>query len=463
MPPMRISPARGALAALALFAAFFWGFASSERGLPPSGTARLGYEQLLRAKRAADRLLGRDEAKPGGRWRRAGGGDGAGVDGAGGDGALTGEQAEAVEQLASLGYASGTQAPGTDAGGVVVHDESRAFAGPNLVVSGHAPEATLMDMSGRPLHRWSLDYWTAFPGTDVPRDREAATFWRRARLLDGGELLAIFEGHGLVKLDAASNPVWAYAGRAHHALDLDDEGRIWVLTREIRFLERIHPEKPVLEDFVAVLAPDGTELRKISVLEAFERSVYAPFLETRPEAGDIFHTNALEILDGAHAARVPAFRRGNLLISIHTLNVVAVLDPESRTIVWAMAGPWRHQHEPRLLANGNLLVFDNQGYGGQSQVIELDPVTQQVAWVFRGTPPSAFATELCGASERLPGGTTLITESERGRAFEVAADGTVVWEYRSPHRAGANGELVATLLEVVRLDPATPLDWVRGG
>ncbi|MGQ0721171.1 MAG: arylsulfotransferase family protein [Candidatus Eiseniibacteriota bacterium] len=461
---MRISPARGAIAALALFAAFFWGFASSERGLPPSGAARLGYEQLLRAKRAADGLLGRDETKPGGRWRRAGGEDGVAGTGEALTGeALTGEQLEAVEQLASLGYASGTQAPDTDAGGVVVHDESRAFAGPNLVVSGHAPEAVLLDMAGRELHRWSMDYWTAFPGTDVPRDREAATFWRRARLLDGGALLAIFEGHGLVKLDSASNLVWAYAGGAHHALDLDGSGNIWVLTREIRFLERIHAEKPVLEDFVAVLAPDGTEQRKISVLEAFERSVYAPFLEIMPEAGDIFHTNALEILDGAHATRVPAFRRGNLLISIHTLNVVAVLDPESGTIVWAMAGPWKRQHEPRLLANGHLLVFDNQGYGGKSQVIELDPVTQQVAWTYRGTPPSAFYTELCGASERLPNGTTLITESERGRAFEVAPDGAIVWEYLSPYRAGAKGDFVATLLEVVRLDPATPLDWVRGG
>jgi hypothetical protein len=457
MPPMRVSPARGVFAAFAIFAAFLWGFASSQLSLPPSGAARAVYERLLQIRRTAGGALGGNEAKPGGRWRRAAGGVGEG------DGALTGEQAEAVEQLASLGYASGTQAAGAGTGGVVVNDEARAFAGPNLVVSGHAPEATLMDMAGRPLHRWSMDYWTAFPGTDVPRDREAATFWRRARLLEGGALLAIFEGHGLVKLDAASNLIWAYSGRAHHALDVDSDGNVWVLTREIRFLDRIHPEKPVLEDFVAVLAPDGTELRKISVLEAFERSVYAPFLETMPEAGDVFHTNALEILDGAQAARVPAFRRGNLLISIHTLNVVAVLDPESGTVVWAMAGPWRRQHEPRLLANGNLLVFDNQGWGGRSQVIELDPVTQQVAWTYRGRPPAAFYTELCGASERLPGGTTLITESERGRAFEVAPDGAVVWEYRSPHRAGAKGDLVATLLEVVRIDPATPLDWTRGG
>jgi hypothetical protein len=46
----------------------------------------------------------------------------------------------------------------------------------------------------------------------------------------------------------------------------------------------------------------------------------------------------------------------------------------------------------------------------------------------------------------------LITESERGRAFEITPAGEVVWEFVSPHRGGRNSELVATLFELVRLD-----------
>ncbi len=42
-------------------------------------------------------------------------------------------------------------------------DTEKAWQGLNLVVSAHAPEATLMDMAGSVLHRWERDFWSAFP------------------------------------------------------------------------------------------------------------------------------------------------------------------------------------------------------------------------------------------------------------------------------------------------------------
>jgi hypothetical protein len=56
----------------------------------------------------------------------------------------------------------------------------------------------------------------------------------------------------------------------------------------------------------------------------------------------------------------------------------------------------------------------------------------------------------------LPNGNTLITESDRGRAFEITRSGRVVWEYYNPARAGERKELIATLFEVVRI-PARDL------
>jgi hypothetical protein len=438
---------RGILGGIVAAGAFLAGFAVNEARLPSYGAAKAVYDRVVGVKH----LLAGDGARSGpeGRWRPA----------PGDAGGLPGDQADAVEQLESLGYASGTQAA-RGSSGIFSHDSTRTWNGPNLVVSGHAPEAILMDMHGRSLHRWSLDFWTAFPGTDVPRDREPAQFWRRAWLLPDGDLLAIFEGNGLIRVDRDSRPVWTYDGRAHHDLDLAEDGRIWVLTRKVRFLPRIHPEKPVLEDLVTVLEPDGTEVREISVLEAFERSDYASLTEARPPAGDIFHTNSLEILDGRLADRIPAFRAGNLLISLHTLNVVAVLDPDEERIVWAVAGMWKRQHDPQVLRDGHLMVFDNQGRAGSSRVLVIDPMTQAIVWEYEGDPPSSFYTGLCGAAQRLPNGNTLITESEAGRAFEVTPAGETVWGFASPYRAGAEGALVATLLEVRRLAPETPLDWI---
>ena len=66
-----------------------------------------------------------------------------------------------------------------------------------------------------------------------------------------------------------------------------------------------------------------------------------------------------------------------------------------------------------------------------------------------------------GGVQRLANGNTLITESMGGRAFEVTRDGKIVWEFVSPHRAGDANELVAVLLDVVRLPPSFPLEWLH--
>jgi hypothetical protein len=43
----------------------------------------------------------------------------------------------------------------------------------------------------------------------------------------------------------------------------------------------------------------------------------------------------------------------------------------------------------------------------------------------------------------------------------VTPGGETVWEFVNPHRAGKHGNLIATLFDVVRLDPDFPLDWLE--
>jgi hypothetical protein len=37
-----------------------------------------------------------------------------------------------------------------------------------------------------------------------------------------------------------------------------------------------------------------------------------------------------------------------------------------------------------------------------------------------------------------------------------------VWEFYNPHRAGENGQYIATIFELLRLSPEFPTDWVPG-
>jgi arylsulfotransferase ASST len=341
---------------------------------------------------------------------------------------------------------------------VVERDAGAAYRGLNLYVSGHAAEAVLMDMAGKTLHRWRYPLRRLWP--ELAKDPEMAKleYFRRAHLYPNGDLLAIYEGQGLVKLDARSRVRWAYRGGIHHDLFVTENGLIYVLDREGRIIPRINRRRGVLEDFVTVLSPKGRLLRRISILECFESSPYADLVQAmRKRQGDIFHTNTLEVLDGRFAGLHPAFRKGNLLISVFMLNTVAVLDPDRRTVVWAKAGGWRHQHQPTFLDNGHLLVFDNTGASRErSRVIEMEPVSGRIIWQYGGTPEVDLFSRTLGSSQRLPNGNTLITESENGRALEVTPDGRTVWEFYNPHRAGEKNELVASLFEMVRLPPDFP-------
>ena len=209
--------------------------------------------------------------------------------------------------------------------------------------------------------------------------------------------------------------------------------------------------------------PTANLLKEVSILEAFERSPFrnAPHVRGYAPRGDLYHTNAVEVLDGRFADRIPAFREGNVLISMRTQSIVAVLDMVAGEIVWVASDLWRAQHDPKFLDNGNILVFDNKGAKGESRVVEFDPVSRELVWVYEGDRSNGFFTQMCGASHRLPNGNTLMTESDFGRAFEVTPSGEIVWEFVNPYRAGKRDNLIATLFDVLRLAPDFPLDWLE--
>jgi hypothetical protein len=364
-----------------------------------------------------------------GRWRRA-----AVVD-------------DEIARLEAIGYLDGSQqAPSRS--GVTVFDRERTMPGYNFVTSGHRPGADLMDLEGNVLHSWHRAYPGVFPGR---RKDPGSSYWRRAKLLENGDVIAIFEGRGMVRIDRNSRLVWAHYNRAHHDFVVRDDGHVVVLTRAGR---KPAPDGPIpdpfLEDFVTILAPDGSRLRSISIAEAI---LATPELADiwpgdPPRGGDAFHTNSIQLLDGAHG-----FEPGQALLSIRNLDLLAVIDISEPSIPWFAQGSFRAQHDARMLATGRILLFDNAGAEGRSRVIELDPATKKIVWEYRDSPEHPLHSIMCGTAQRLPNGNTLISETDAGRALEVTASGETVWEYVSPHRAGKKGQFIASLFEVTRVAP----------
>ena len=371
---------------------------------------------------------------------------------------LTPEQRERIAQLESLGYVAGSHPPTQNP--IISHyDRERAQPGYNFLTSGHAPEALLIDMQGGLLHRWRFSCAQAFPGGGSSLNDH---YFRRAYLYENGDLLVIFEGHGIIKIDKDSRLLWRNENRAHHDLQVLPSGDIYVLSRKARVIPQIDTRRPVLEDFIAILDSNGIEQRRVSVLAALARSPYASLLEnSQVRRGDGLHTNTLEVLDGRFAKRAPWLAAGNVLTSFLNLDVVAVIDMKREQVVQAWMGSFKKQHDPQLLDNGRVLLFDNRGGRRFSRVFEFDPLTNAVHWEYRGTTENSFYTRTCGTAQRLPNGNTLITESDYGRALEVTANHEIVWEFHNPHRAGEQDEFVAALLEMVRLPVEFPLGWAQ--
>jgi hypothetical protein len=371
-----------------------------------------------------------------------------------------GEQEQIALQLKAIGYLSGSQP--ARAAGITIHDRGKAYTGLNFFTSGHMEGALLMNMDGEILHEWRYRFPDAFENDPSPKPGKREDWWRRAYLFPNGDVLAIITGSGLFKIDKNSELLWAKAIYSHHDLAIAENGDLYLLTRKVHVVPRVNATQPIVEDSVVVLDSDGNEKRSFSLIEAVEGSPLEDlWRKSGRRSGDIFHTNSIELLDGTAAAENPAFQAGNLLISLLHLNAIAVVDLAKEKVVWAHAGSYRKQHDPKILPNGNLLLFDNHGKRGPSAILEFKPGTMELAWVYRGTPEQPFFSKTCGTSERLPNGNTLISETDFGRAFEVTPDGEIVWEYYNPHRAGDADQFIASLPELIRLPLDFPTDWLE--
>jgi len=161
-----------------------------------------------------------------------------------------------------------------------------------------------------------------------------------------------------------------------------------------------------------------------------------------------FHFNSMELLSD-----------GNLLISCRHLDEITKINRQTGAIIWRMGGSkcrnnqftfvndtvnnffgFSHQHDPRELPNGNILLFDNGNLKSnqRSRAVEyqIDTANRRVTKVWEYVAPSSIVSNAMGSCQRLPNGNTLIawggTASEGGHNYlltEVTPDGRIALEF----------------------------------
>ncbi len=126
------------------------------------------------------------------------------------------------------------------------------------------------------------------------------------------------------------------------------------------------------------------------------------------------------------------FQKGNWLVSARHGSLLFIIDYKTKKIVWSYTHKTiQGQHAAQLLENGNILLFDNGRYRGWSRIIELNPLSGEIVFEYRA---DSFYSQSRGYVQKLENGNYLITESERGRIFEITLEKELVWEYYHPQK-----------------------------
>jgi len=349
-----------------------------------------------------------------------------------------------LEALKSLPYLSWvpTEDKDEDKKGVTIQNQDLFYEGINLYADVDDTKAYLMDMSGEILHTWS----------------SGLNKWHYVEMYDNGDLLGMIEDQKIIKLDWGSNIIWERNRRFHHDVAITESQNIYTFTRRDRILLHKGLPLPVLDDYIVLISDDGRVKKSISVYELFKEKIecstvakiYKWFLKphmlvelliTKKSknfafegwfrcAADIFHSNSLEIINKDIKG---VCKKGDLLICVRNFDLIAILDVDKEKLVWEWGpGQVRMPHHPTMLENGNILIFDNGWEREYTRIVELDPRTKRIVWEYKADPPEEFFSLKRGANQRLPNGNTLITESDKGRVFEVTKDGKIVWEFYIP-------------------------------
>lgn len=320
--------------------------------------------------------------------------------------------------------------------------------------AGRRPGLKLISADGRTVHEWPVHPRDLFPDPPEERTRRdpADTNIHGVYLHPNGDVVFNLSYVGTARLDACGRVRWRLPAGGHHSVERADDGSYWITggawLADLEGRSRAHGFRgiadEVYDDRLLRVSEHGEIVDEISMLEVLyenglERWIpkgsRVPPEETKGRS-DPVHLNDIEPLGEALADQYPLFEAGDLALSLHHLDLVLVLDPESRRVKWHASEPFIQQHDPDFIGDGWIGVFDNNRDGtgrgtmlGGSRVVALQPHTDSLKVLFPTEESEPFYTATQGRWQPLENGNLLLTETATGRVVEVGSDGRTVWEW----------------------------------
>jgi hypothetical protein len=348
--------------------------------------------------------------------------------------------------------------------GVTAHDPDLAEPGYVLFSPpGDDGTTVLIDMEGNVVHQWHHDLSPGAYGYLLPN----GNLFYNAKWLDDAtvdifEVWPFLKGGEMSEVTPEGDVVWRHREEFHHhdGRRTAGGGALWLS------LERLDDE---FRDRVR-----GGH-RRPDTHQAGDAMYADVFIEIDADGAEIWRWHAREHLDveidvlpaneprweWTHGNSIAPLGDDRIVFSMRNTSTVGIIDKGSGRVIWRWLDEDRGgQHDARPLENGNILIFDNgtqkrfRGAIPFSRVVEVNPVTDEIEWIYTDSPPHSFRSPHISGSVRLAGGNTMICEGLRGRIFQVTPGGQVVWEYVSPfYGSNGRGALVNTVFRAFHYRP----------
>lgn len=325
--------------------------------------------------------------------------------------------------------------------------------------------AEIIDMEGNVLHRWAVDWYQLWPEPEhlpkdiIPRSRPG-THIHGAVIMPNGDVVFSFEHLGTIRLDREGEVVWRLPYRTHHSVHLHDDGNLWICGQRRKFeADPDFPDRePPFDEYTIVeVSPEGHILQEWSIPEILKKNGKQGLLSLwfKPQdtqankLDDRLHLNDVEPFPSAF--KEGFFKKGDILVSLRNINAVFVFNRESEKIKYLTVGDFIHQHDPDFMDGNRFSVFDNKTVsedgGFHSRIVIVSVAENSMDVYFEEDEDASFFTGIMGKHQWLPNGNLLITESMKGRAFEITPEGEIVWQYVNY----VKDDIVGILEEVQRL------------
>jgi len=316
-------------------------------------------------------------------------------------------------------------------GEVTVYDHAKSFHGFTLLAPIGSKEIFLVDMEGEAVHTWALPLPVAGDSMFLANGRLLYCARAEEGPLPGAEGAA----GAIIELDWDANIAWRFDDPClHHSFARTENGN----TLALRWVH--------LPEECRNLVLGGIPLESSTDL-LWSDSI----IEVNQDGGVVWEWKAYEHLDPDRDTICPhCVRRhwpnltscdvlpsGDVVTSLHNLHNLAIIEKKSGDVRWRWGlGEIAHASGVAVLPDGHVLVLDNGMHTyydpmGFSRVLEIDPETSDIQWVYEDVPRSNFYTSIHGNGQRLPNLNTLVCDATEGRIFEVTPLGEKVWEFRS--------------------------------